>query len=127
YVYWEPWAKGTYLGQGNNKAGVAAHPLPSERKHFSVTEEELGKVLYAVSAPWEELRRDRELLSLLDRPEAEVVRELKKMRRETRKTRKRVSGVCWLSAGLTFWRNNRGRPPSPSGSAARSIRSRSKQ
>jgi hypothetical protein len=79
YIYWEPWGKGTFLGRGNNRAGVAARPQPSERKFFSVTEKELGEVLYAVSAPWEVLEPDHRLLELLNGPEAQVVDALRKM------------------------------------------------
>ncbi len=76
YVYWEPWAKGTFLGRGNNRAGIAAR---GDRKIFSVTEAELTKVLYTLSAPWEELEPDHRLLELLDGPEARVVEALKKI------------------------------------------------
>lgn len=77
YVYWEPWAKDTFLGRGNNRAGIAARET-SNRKFFSVTEAELTKVLYTLSAPWEELEPDHRLLELLDEPEARAVEALKK-------------------------------------------------
>jgi len=85
YVYWEPWGKGTFLARGNNKAGVAARQHPSHRKHFSVTEEELGKVVYAVTGSWQVLQGDRELLELLDRPEAETLAALKKIHKKDSK------------------------------------------
>lgn len=79
YVYWEPWAKGTFLGQGNNKAGIAARQHPSSHRYFWVTPEELEKVLYSVLAEWEVLERDRKLIGLLNGPEGQALAELKKL------------------------------------------------
>ena len=80
FVYWEPWAKGTFLGKGNNKAGLAAQPYPGQRKYFWITDAELGRVLYSVQYEWDMVQDDRNLRALLRRPEEKAAAELKKLR-----------------------------------------------
>jgi hypothetical protein len=79
YVYWEPWPKGTFLGQEKNKAGVAARQHSYHPKYFWITEEELGKVLYGVLDKWEALEHDRQLIELLSQPVEQALAKLTRL------------------------------------------------
>jgi hypothetical protein len=53
FFYWEPWPaeKGSFLQDGKNHAGLKAETDDADRKCYSVTEEELRRVLYFVVLP----------------------------------------------------------------------------
>jgi tetratricopeptide (TPR) repeat protein len=79
YVYWEVWPDGTFLGKGNNRAGIAARRYPSAPRNFLITEAELAKVLYCVGDEWENLEADRIFLERFRKPKDQVVAEFKKL------------------------------------------------
>lgn len=50
-VLWDPWPLGSLLCYENNIAGVAAKPVPSGETYWTVSVEEMARVVYAVFVP----------------------------------------------------------------------------
>jgi hypothetical protein len=79
FVYMEMWPKDTFLGKGNNRAGIMARPHPSYVRTYVITENELAKVLYSVQDEWAILEGDRIFLERFRKPKDEVVVEFRKL------------------------------------------------
>jgi hypothetical protein len=57
YIYWEPWGKGSFLEEDNNRAGVKAEPCPGKRKFFQISTADLQSVAQGVvTVPFSGLR-----------------------------------------------------------------------
>jgi hypothetical protein len=53
--YWDPWGKGSFLAAGSNMAAVEAVPSPTQKRIWHVREDQLERVLYAMTLEFNEV------------------------------------------------------------------------
>jgi hypothetical protein len=53
FSYWDPWGKGSFLAVESNVAGVRATPDPKEERMWIIKADQLEKVFYALTIPFD--------------------------------------------------------------------------